>query len=224
MANCPNCGSNHIQLQRETNVNWGRAAAGWALFGVVGGAVGAVTGEDRNVNACLDCGTTWRAADLYKTLEIIKHLTQEILDLSLARDRLYLNDFMVEVAPYLNLQSQEEEKAQNLTKEAEKKELERLSITSENVRFNCGCISLFALALLYGICLSLGNLGILIFVLFTVLTIISVVKISNWLIVTRTTDLTKEIKQLKEDSKRVKVEVDMEFNRILTDFVDKHYL
>ncbi len=67
MANCPNCGSNHIQLQRETNVNWGRAAAGWALFGVVGGAVGAVTGEDRNVNACLDCGTTWKAADVYKT-------------------------------------------------------------------------------------------------------------------------------------------------------------
>jgi hypothetical protein len=108
MANCPNCGSNHIQLQRETNVNWGRAAAGWALFGVVGGAVGAVTGEDRNVNACLDCGTTWKAADVYKTLEIIKHLTQETLDLSLARDRLYLNDFMVEVSPYLNLPSQAE--------------------------------------------------------------------------------------------------------------------
>lgn len=108
MANCPNCGSNHIQLQRETNVNRGRAAAGWALFGVVGGAVGAVTGEDRNVNACLDCGTTWKAADVYKTLEIIKHLTQETLDLSLARDRLYLNDFMVEVSPYLNLPSQAE--------------------------------------------------------------------------------------------------------------------
>ena len=54
MANCPNCGSDHIQLKKETNVNWGRAAAGWALFGVVGGAVGSVTGEDRNVNACLD--------------------------------------------------------------------------------------------------------------------------------------------------------------------------
>ena len=121
MANCPNCGSNHIQLQRETNVNRGRAAAGWALFGVVGGAVGAVTGEDRNVNACLDCGTTWKAADVYKTLEIIKHLTQETLDLSLARDRLYINDFMVEVSPYLNLPSQAEQKAQNLKKKAEKK-------------------------------------------------------------------------------------------------------
>jgi hypothetical protein len=40
MANCPNCGSNHIQLKKETNVSWGRAAAGWALFGVVGGALG----------------------------------------------------------------------------------------------------------------------------------------------------------------------------------------
>jgi len=36
--------------------------------------------------------------------------------------------------------------------------------------------------------------------------------------------LTKEIKQLKEDYKRVRVEADIEFNRILTDFVDKHYL
>ena len=53
MANCPNCGSNDIQLKRETDVNWGGAAVGYALFGVVGGAVGAVTGDDRNVNACI---------------------------------------------------------------------------------------------------------------------------------------------------------------------------
>ena len=53
MANCPNCGSNHIQIKQETDVNWGRAITGYALFGIVGGAVGAVTGEDRNVNACL---------------------------------------------------------------------------------------------------------------------------------------------------------------------------
>lgn len=75
MANCPNCGSEHIQLKKDTNVNWGRAVAGWALFGIVGGAVGAVTGEDRNVNACLDCGTAWKAADLYKTCQLIKNLT-----------------------------------------------------------------------------------------------------------------------------------------------------
>jgi uncharacterized Zn finger protein len=74
MANCPNCGSDHIQIIRETNVSWGRAVAGWALFGVVGGAVGAVTGEDRNVIYCLNCGTSWKAADLYKTLQVIKDL------------------------------------------------------------------------------------------------------------------------------------------------------
>ncbi len=140
MANCPNCGSNHIQLQRETNVNWGRAAAGWALFGVVGGAVGAVTGEDRNVNACLDCGTTWRAADLYKTLEIIKHLTQETLDLSLARDRLYLNDFMVEIGPYLDSISKAEEEGNKMIKEAESKKGQAAASG-----FSTGCLmSIFA--------------------------------------------------------------------------------
>ncbi len=75
MANCPNCGSDHIQIIRETNVSWGRAVAGWALFGVVGGVVGAVTGEDRNAISCLNCGTSWKAADLYKTLQVIKQLT-----------------------------------------------------------------------------------------------------------------------------------------------------
>ena len=49
MANCPNCGSTHIQLKKETNVSWGRTAAGWILFGAVGASVGAITGEDRNV-------------------------------------------------------------------------------------------------------------------------------------------------------------------------------
>ncbi len=89
MANCPNCGSEHIQLKKDTNVDWGRAVAGWALFGVVGGAVGAVTGEDRNANVCLDCGTSWKAADLYQTRQVIKNLTGVTLDLSCEKDRLF---------------------------------------------------------------------------------------------------------------------------------------
>jgi len=28
MANYPNCGSEHIQLRKDTNVDWGRAVAG----------------------------------------------------------------------------------------------------------------------------------------------------------------------------------------------------
>jgi hypothetical protein len=40
MANCPTCGSNHIQIKKETNASWGRAATGYMLFGLAGAAVG----------------------------------------------------------------------------------------------------------------------------------------------------------------------------------------
>jgi len=114
MANCPNCGSSHIQLKKETNVSWGRAVAGWALFGVVGGAVGAVTGEDRNVNACLDCGTSWKATDLYKTLQIIKDLTGATLNLARERDRSYMNSFMHEIGSCLESMSGAEKESEKL--------------------------------------------------------------------------------------------------------------
>ena len=121
MANCPNCGSSHIHLTKETNVSWGRAVAGWALFGVVGGVVGAVTGEDRNVNACLNCGTSWKAADLYATLQTIEKLTGVTLDLAEEQDRLYLNGFMAEVGPDLEYLPTVEKKALKLVEDAKKK-------------------------------------------------------------------------------------------------------
>jgi len=102
MANCPNCGSNDIQLKQDSTVNWGRAIAGWALFGVVGGAVGAVTGENKTANACLDCGTVWRAQDLYKLLGIIESLTDIKLDLKLEKDRRTLNIFVTNVQPQID--------------------------------------------------------------------------------------------------------------------------
>ena len=101
MANCPNCGSDHIQLKQDSDVNWGRAVAGWAMFGIVGGAVGAVTGEDRNVNACLNCGSTWKAKDLYKILQTIKHSTGADLNLAKETDRYYLNSFINDLSFYL---------------------------------------------------------------------------------------------------------------------------
>lgn len=120
MAHCPNCGSDHVQLKKETEVNWGRAAAGWALFGVVGGAVGAMTGEDRNVNACLDCGTSWKAADLYKTLQTIKSLTGETLNLVREEHREYMNSFMSEVGPSLGAVSEIEKKYAKLIADKKK--------------------------------------------------------------------------------------------------------
>ena len=125
MANCPNCGSNHIQIKQQTDVNWGRAIAGYALFGVVGGAVGAVTGEDRNVNACLDCGTSWKAQDLYTLLQVIEKHTSKKLNLSIESHRLYMNNFISTIIPYLQKLSETEKKAQesviNAKKEAEQK-------------------------------------------------------------------------------------------------------
>jgi hypothetical protein len=102
MANCPNCGSGHLQMIRETNVSWGRAVAGWALFGVVGGAVGAVTGEERYVNSCLYCGTTWKATELYKTIQLIKKLTGVFLDLAIDNNRLFMNEVIPEITLYLS--------------------------------------------------------------------------------------------------------------------------
>jgi hypothetical protein len=125
MANCPNCGSSHIQLKRETNVNWGRTVAGWALFGVVGGAVGAVTGEDRNANACLDCGTSWKATDLFKTLQTINNLTGVTLDLARAQDRSYMNNFMDEIGCCLESISNLEKKDTEITITAENKSYEK---------------------------------------------------------------------------------------------------
>jgi hypothetical protein len=119
MANCPNCGSTHVQLIRDTNVNWGRAVAGWALFGVVGGAVGAVTGEDRNVISCLDCGTSWKASDLHKTIQLVKELTGIILDLTIDEDRLFINRFISEVTPYINAVSDAQKQVEKNTKESE---------------------------------------------------------------------------------------------------------
>lgn len=139
MANCPNCGSNHIQLKKETNVSWGRAVAGWALFGVVGGAVGAVTGEDRNVNACLDCGTSWKAGDLYKTIQVIKNSTGESLDLAIEQDRLFMNEFMVELSPYLEEISKQEKEGKKLIGQAQDK-----SIESSAAGCGGGCLLSFA--------------------------------------------------------------------------------
>lgn len=121
MANCPNCGSEHIQLKKDTNVNWGRAVTGWALFGVVGGAVGAITGEDRTANTCLDCGTSWKAADLYKTRQVIKNLTGVTLNLAYEKDRHFINDFISQISPYIKAIPKAKKDAEQKVKKIEEK-------------------------------------------------------------------------------------------------------
>ncbi|MBK1986212.1 hypothetical protein A0J48_001365 [Sphaerospermopsis aphanizomenoides BCCUSP55] len=120
MANCPNCGSNHIQIKQETDVNWGRAIAGYALFGVVGAAVGAVTGEDRNVNACLDCGTSWKPQDLYNLLQVIEKYTGVKLNLAKESHRSFMNNFVSIIIPYLEIIPDTEKKGEQLIAKAKK--------------------------------------------------------------------------------------------------------
>ena len=140
MANCPNCGSGHIQLKQETDVNWGNAIVGYALFGVVGAAVGAVTGEDRNVNACLDCGTSWKAEELFKLLQIIKDCTGAELNLAIYHNRVYMNNFISEVGSYLKEIPEIEKQADQLiayaTEEGKKRE------ENNNAILGCGCLAI----------------------------------------------------------------------------------
>lgn len=108
MANCPKCGSSDIQLKTDSrqNINWGRAIAGWALFGVVGGAVGSVTGKGKSesitANVCLNCGTIWDAATLYKLLQYIESVTTVQLDLSLKKDRERMDIFINHIQPLVD--------------------------------------------------------------------------------------------------------------------------
>lgn len=104
MAVCPKCGSSDIALRRDTNINWGRAIVGWAAFGVVGGAVAGVTGEDRNAVACLDCGASWRPADIFSVIQTVKDATGVTLDLSLEKHRFFLERFISELSPYMDLE------------------------------------------------------------------------------------------------------------------------
>ena len=146
MANCPNCGSTHIQLKKETNVSWGRAAAGWILFGAVGAAVGAITGEDRNANACLNCGTSWKAADLYNTLQKIEDLTGMVLDLSIKEHRVYLNDFMTNVVSCFEGIETADKEAEKLFKESKKDSMS----ARESVGFNMVIVTGFLSVLIAG--------------------------------------------------------------------------
>lgn len=140
MVNCPQCGSESIQIKQETNVNWGRAIVGTFLFGVVGGAVGAVTGEDRNANICLNCGATWKAAVLYEMLNFIKKETGKILDLTDENERQFLNEVM-------RLMSEFSEEIEQMESQA------RVAIQSKKegqAGGGCGCLVSIILTIIIG--------------------------------------------------------------------------
>lgn len=213
MANCPNCGSDHIQLKRETDVNWGRAVVGWALFGVVGGAVGAVTGEDRNVNACLDCGTSWKATDLHKLLQIIKKLTNLKLNLSEETDRIFINDFISEFSLDLESISNIEKQGQNLILEIQRK-LE--SDNSVNNGFFSGCMSLFMLLI--------GFSTHVVFGIITIFIIIALLIYTPNYYRSRKKQFEKQIEDVKIKTQAKITDAEENLRSKVVKFVNKYYL
>ena len=214
MANCPNCGSEHIQLKKDTNVDWGRAVAGWALFGVVGGAVGAVTGEDRNANVCLDCGTSWKAADLYKTRQVIKKLTDVTLDLSREKDRCFINDFINQVSPYIKAISKVQQDADEHITKIENKRSEKAAVGC-----SYGCLTAIGGCTAIASTLS-GNavLFVLLIPPFVGLLIGSLLDQAS------KETIEQEVKKAKKEAERIKKEAEDNLKQQVADFIACHPL
>ena len=159
MAVCPKCGSSHITLTRDTEINWGRAIVGWAAFGIVGGAVAGVTGKDRNSVSCLDCGASWRAADVFSIVQLVKESTGKNLDLTLENHRFYLERFISELSPYIDAEiSKAKDQSNKITLEAK---------NSVGPHAQVGCL-IGLLLLLFFFFAALSFPGVIAYILLTI--------------------------------------------------------
>lgn len=214
MANCPNCGSEHIQLKKDTNVDWGRAVAGWALFGVVGGAVGAVTGEDRNANVCLDCGISWKAADLYKTRQVIKNLTGVTLNLSSEKDRHFINDFINNVSPYIEAISKVEKDTEENLKKIETKYNEKAAVGC-----SYGCLTAVGGCTAIASTMS-GNVVLLVLFIPPFIGLV----IGSLLDQVNKKTIVQEVEKTKKEAERIRKKAEYDLEKQVADFVSSHPL
>lgn len=112
MANCPKCGSSHIQLDSSFDKTWGSTVVGWALFGTVGAAVGAMSEATKQKSVvCLSCGNLWQPSDLYVVTETIKETLGYSVDLVESCDRTILEAFMIDIGPVLEWAKKERTRA-----------------------------------------------------------------------------------------------------------------
>jgi hypothetical protein len=166
---CPHCGSSsiesktdtHTKTEQEKQINWGRAVAGWALFGPVGGAVGGLTGKQQysttiqssNTSSyCLNCGTSWDPQNLYKLRESIKDLTGFEANLAKENHRIYVDNFINEMNPLFE-QLKRLEFNKKTKREKDEEEFEKL------IKFGCsGPIVTFSLVLAAIIGISIQTL------------------------------------------------------------------
>jgi len=135
MANCPKCGSGHIQLKPSSSASWGTDVSGHSLFGVVIGS-GVFS---PSANFCLDCGTSWKAQDLYDLVQVISRLTGVSLDLKRERHRTYLNNFIAAITFDLQRISAAERMGKENVDKVKKEIMEKFSPVKYS---SMGCVSL----------------------------------------------------------------------------------
>lgn len=210
MANCPNCGSDHIQLTTETNVNWGRAVVGWALFGVVGGAVGAVTGDDRKAIICLDCGTSWKPIQLHQIItEIEKSTNQKKIDLSKSSHRVFVNEFISKVVPHIKYIDTVEQQGKQKIKQAQSQSEEAFGM-GYSILVISGVSGIFingGLGFMIGLFIGIIPLALLYFV-------DSLNKQKN----------QRKIQNIQFETERTKNDAKEHLNRVLKNFISNHTL
>jgi hypothetical protein len=93
MSTCPYCGSEKIQVIRDSKINWTRAAVGHIVYGPVGAALGSVTGKSRFANYCLDCGKHWDQSGLVEVVKEMERIAKCKLDLTQDGHRMALAKF-----------------------------------------------------------------------------------------------------------------------------------
>lgn len=210
---CPNCGSSDIQLRKNSNVNWGRAVAGWALFGIVGGAVGAVTGDDKHSNVCINCGTSWNASDLYKSLQICESLIEIKLDLRFEEDRMLLEEFISDIGTHLQGISDAENQTKKIIEEKEKDE-------NQFAAGGCGLGLVFGIAGCSGL-LSFNESVAIISFLFCVIT---GTIIGSLMDVLAKQGFKRELEAVKSERARVERQLKESLQEKIEDFIFYHQL
>ncbi len=214
MANCHNCGLEHIQLRKDAQVDWGRAAVGWALFGVVGGAVGAVTGEKKNVITCLNCGTTWQPEQLYQILQTVKKVAGIDLDLGRELDRIFANDFITQIGPYIEAITKKEKEAQELVNTAE---------SDQYIGRFCGCIVGLILVISTG-CGAVNMISAGPIIITSI--VIELIGFAIGILLDKSNQSTteKKLEQAKFEAERIKMKADEDLKRAVQDFINNHPL
>lgn len=97
MVYCPNCGSENIYLKCQTTFAYG-GVGNRNSFVAAGGT------DENYQNACMNCGHTWDAKQLFTILKLASGMIEQEIDLRYQLHRLYIQEVSEELSSYLYLE------------------------------------------------------------------------------------------------------------------------